>query len=113
MNTELAACLDSDPELWFGATYSERAVAVSICHECPIRWECLEDTIRRESAGDHKYLYGVFGGLTAPQRRELIRPVCQRCETAPRPQKGRYCPTCAPLARADVLRRADQNRKVA
>ncbi|MBB3752442.1 hypothetical protein FHT44_004954 [Mycolicibacterium sp. BK634] len=39
--------------------------AVAICDTCEIREKCLEWGLQRESKGDR---YGIFGGLTAPQR---------------------------------------------
>lgn len=67
-----AACRDEDPELFFpisetgpGAEQVRRAKAV--CAQCPVRSECLE------YAMDSGLDYGVFGGTTAYERRQLSR----------------------------------------
>ncbi|ASR34584.1 transcription factor WhiB [Prauserella marina] len=67
-----AACRDEDPELFFpvsamgpGARQSERAKAV--CARCPVRSECLEYAI------DTGLDYGIFGGTTEVERRDLVR----------------------------------------
>lgn len=112
MNTELAACTESDAELWFAHHPADRALAIAICNECPIRLECLEQTIRTESVGDSKYLYGIYGGLTARERRELITPLCQRCQVAARPRSGqaRYCAPCRVVVKNEWKRKAEANR---
>ncbi|KID30940.1 WhiB family transcriptional regulator [Prauserella rugosa] len=67
-----AACRDEDPELFFpvsamgpGAQQAEQAKAV--CARCPVREQCLSYAL--ESGLD----FGVFGGLTQEERRELAR----------------------------------------
>ncbi|NIJ13789.1 WhiB family redox-sensing transcriptional regulator [Saccharomonospora amisosensis] len=67
-----AACRDEDPELFFpvsdvgpGAVQTERAKAV--CASCPVRARCLEYAL--ENGLD----YGIFGGMTERERRELTR----------------------------------------
>jgi WhiB family transcriptional regulator, redox-sensing transcriptional regulator len=67
-----AACRDEDPELFFpvseiglGARDVDRAKA--ICARCPVRAQCLEYAL------DNALDYGVFGGTTETERRELRR----------------------------------------
>lgn len=41
--------------------------AKEICSGCPVRADCLDDALRHEDAT------GIFGGLTASERRRLPR----------------------------------------
>jgi hypothetical protein len=68
-----AACRDVDPELFFPTaapgthphtTQVRRAKAV--CGRCPVRRDCLTDALTRIP-------YGVAGGLTEDERRNLRR----------------------------------------
>jgi WhiB family redox-sensing transcriptional regulator len=67
-----AACRDEDPELFFpvsdiglGARQADQAKAV--CDRCPVRAQCLEYAL------DNGLDYGIFGGTTEAERRELRR----------------------------------------
>jgi WhiB family redox-sensing transcriptional regulator len=67
-----AACQDEDPELFFpvsdmgpGARQVEQAKAV--CAQCPVRSACLEYAL------DNGLDYGIFGGATERERRNLAR----------------------------------------
>lgn len=51
----------------FGNTTT--ADAKTICWACPVRDECLQDAL------DKKEGYGVRGGFTPRERRELIRAI--------------------------------------
>jgi WhiB family transcriptional regulator, redox-sensing transcriptional regulator len=42
-------------------------VAKAICRECPVREECLEHALRFDER------YGIWGGLTDVERRQLPR----------------------------------------
>lgn len=69
---EKAACSKEDPELFFPTGvngYSEKIVdqAKAICRTCPVADECLS------YAMDHDEDYGIWGGLTENQRRDLKR----------------------------------------
>lgn len=62
-----AACANYDPELWFadqGAAdaYTE---ARAICNSCPVRETCLEWSLT------HYVEYGMWGGLSAIQRKKM------------------------------------------
>ena len=71
------ACSDMDPELFFppvdtpqGAQPSPcEDTALAVCAECPVRATCLAVALRYPP---HEQ-YGVVGGLTAGQRRALLR----------------------------------------
>ncbi len=73
-----AACTDHDPELFFPLgelgrpgpqpkrdPEVERARAV--CAGCPLREPCLQGALERQEA------FGIWGGLTSKERRELPR----------------------------------------
>lgn len=69
---EFAACKDEDPELFFpvsevGPGARQTAQAKEICFRCPVREVCLGFAL--DAGLDH----GVFGGMTADERRTLIR----------------------------------------
>lgn len=60
-----AACAGTDPDLWFLETEGSYREARAICAGCPVRAECLEWAL--ETKTEH----GLFGGLTARQRKQL------------------------------------------
>ena len=59
-----AACAGEDTRLWFA---KDPGRAQEICGGCPVRPECLYDALQRETY----FRYGVWGGLTAAERRAL------------------------------------------
>lgn len=64
----LAACRDSDPELFFpekGRTGG--FIAKSICEDCPARRACLQFAL--DSGEEH----GIWGGTTPNERKRLRR----------------------------------------
>ncbi len=68
---DYAACTNGDPERWFPAPntpHRQVAVAVAICARCPVRLECLLFAL------SHDERYGIWGGLTAEDRRSLASP---------------------------------------
>jgi hypothetical protein len=82
-------CVGTDLELWFGPadgtsralreTPAEQAfrqrTAKAICAGCPLVSSCLEEELAH-SVGDQ---WGVRGGMTAKERKDLIR--IRRTET--------------------------------
>jgi WhiB family redox-sensing transcriptional regulator len=58
-----AACTSEDPELFFPV--GEDGPAKTVCRECPVRAECLRWAL------DHGEDYGVWGGMSADERRML------------------------------------------
>ncbi|OLT42162.1 transcription factor WhiB [Saccharomonospora sp. CUA-673] len=69
---EDAACRDVDPELFFpisdrGPGAQQAAEAKAICGRCPVRDRCLSYAL------DAGLDFGIFGGLTQEERRELTR----------------------------------------
>lgn len=73
-----AACLDEDPELFFpvGSTtrwdQMQTEQAKSVCTGCDVRERCLQWAL--ESKQD----YGVWGGLSEGERRDLKRRMGRR-----------------------------------
>ncbi|GAA1205088.1 WhiB family transcriptional regulator [Prauserella alba] len=67
-----AACRDEDPELFFpvsdmGPGSQQAAQAKAVCARCPVRDRCLSYAL------DGGLDFGIFGGLTQEERRELVR----------------------------------------
>ncbi|MBA0125004.1 WhiB family transcriptional regulator [Haloechinothrix sp. YIM 98757] len=67
-----AACRDSDPEVFFPITEdvpdsARVAQAKAICASCPVQSECLDFAL------DNRLDHGVFGGMTAGERRRIMR----------------------------------------
>ena len=98
-----AACRGSDPEVFHpvrGDTDGTKA-ALAICAACPVKDDCLTYAMK------HREMQGVWGGLSANQRKKLasswVRVMqCQRCGTdvscvSGRPRK--YCESCRGNAR--------------
>lgn len=72
-----AACLASDPELFFptgttGPAVEQIKKARKICRECPVIMECLRDALSRSDQ------YGIAGGLTENERRAHRRVMAKR-----------------------------------
>ncbi|MFI2077013.1 WhiB family transcriptional regulator [Streptomyces triculaminicus] len=64
---ERAACVGEDPELFFEGEPAAVGMAKRVCAVCPVRTACLDRALVN---GER---YGVFGGLTADERRSLLR----------------------------------------
>lgn len=58
-----AACQNADPETFFPDKGSSNAAAKRICATCPVRRDCLEDSINEP--------YGVWGGMSDLERKRL------------------------------------------
>lgn len=101
--TALASCATVDPELFFPDKGGSLLDAIAICAGCPVRLQCLDDALAYESQPGVD-TYGVWGGLTAEQRKALRghnrKPVapCPDCG-APTPmsewtRQPRQCGLC-------------------
>lgn len=69
-----AACRrpGADPSWWSASpNTSESARARAWCAGCPVAAQCLELAMDAEGSTAAGHRYGVFGGLTGPQRRDL------------------------------------------
>ena len=62
-----ALCAQADPEAFFPEKGESSRAALAICLRCPVRRECLAFAL------EHDERYGVWGGTTEMQRRELRR----------------------------------------
>jgi WhiB family redox-sensing transcriptional regulator len=62
-----AACREVDPELFFASEPYAVGLAKQICGGCLVRMLCLTRAL------DNREQFGVFGGLTADERRNLRR----------------------------------------
>ena len=67
-----ALCANEDPELFFpigdtGPALLQEDEAKAVCRRCPLMESCLQGALER---GEN---YGVFGGLSAKERRSLKR----------------------------------------
>lgn len=65
---EQARCTETDSEAFFPPPGVNPTAALSICAQCPVRTDCLTDALARRDIS-----YGVLGGLTPNQRRNLLR----------------------------------------
>ncbi len=64
------ACLDGyDPGLWHSDHHHSQKLAMKVCRGCPVRFECLKYALAVES---QKAVHGVWGGLSARQRKKLL-----------------------------------------
>lgn len=79
--TDIGACREHDPELWFpnhvgnqAESWEQERQAKAICARCPLRAACLE------AALECKERHGIWGGLNPDERvrlkqsRRMIRP---------------------------------------
>lgn len=69
-----AACsvFELDTNLFFERQSGRVRKAVQqICRECPVRKQCLEHALTYEVRSPRPPQYGIFGGLTPTERREL------------------------------------------
>lgn len=57
---------NADPDAMF-VQGAEQNDAKRICHDCPVRVDCLADAL------DNRIEHGVWGGLTERERRSLLR----------------------------------------
>ncbi|MYF33346.1 MAG: WhiB family transcriptional regulator [Acidimicrobiaceae bacterium] len=62
-----AACRGEPVEMFFPAWGRRFDAAKRICEECPVSGECLAAALAMDSQ------YGVWGGLTARERKRLAR----------------------------------------
>jgi WhiB family redox-sensing transcriptional regulator len=63
-----ALCTQTDPEIFFPEVGETPHAALRVCAICPVRAECLADALNRRDVA-----FGVLGGTTPNQRRELLR----------------------------------------
>jgi hypothetical protein len=73
-----AECGPGDTELFFSKDPMEKRAALAICNDCPVARECLAEAMAQEKGVDLHGRYGIRGGTTPVQRRELSRAMSQR-----------------------------------
>lgn len=67
-----ALCAQADPDAWFPERGSSPRVAKMICRRCEVRPNCLDAALTYEHT-HRTEIWGVWGGLTANERRRLRR----------------------------------------
>jgi hypothetical protein len=67
-----AVCAGSDTDLFFGHATT---AAMEVCSGCPVRAECLHDALAHET---YHPGFGVWGGLTVAERRELAAGLTEK-----------------------------------
>lgn len=53
------------PDLWYSSEKREQRQAVEICYKCPVIQKC------RDEAFSNNEIYGIWGGMTELQRKEM------------------------------------------
>jgi WhiB family redox-sensing transcriptional regulator len=72
------ACLEHDPELFFSTGTVQQARAKAICAGCPRLRTCRDEAMATTSGGKPWGEFGVWGGLTAQERRDARKPKKER-----------------------------------
>ncbi len=62
---ERAACRGARIEVFFPGRGETAGPARQVCAQCPVRQQCLEFAV------SNRIVYGIWGGLTGPERRAL------------------------------------------
>jgi WhiB family transcriptional regulator, redox-sensing transcriptional regulator len=62
-----AICGETDPEAYFVEKGGSTLPAKRVCAGCPVQQECLDYAL------DHEEQHGVWGGLSARERRDITR----------------------------------------
>jgi WhiB family redox-sensing transcriptional regulator len=60
------ACKDVDTDLFFSELKSKVEKEKAICNSCPVKSECLEFALKDGIE------FGIFGGVTADERKALV-----------------------------------------
>lgn len=67
---DLAACINTDPAIWFPEAEKSRAAyrqAAAICAICTVRQQCLDDAL-----ATFEVVHGFRAGLRPKQRKRLL-----------------------------------------
>lgn len=65
--TDEAICAQVEPDLWFPHAGENTNDPKQVCAGCPVRVKCLQHAL------DNDERWGVWGGLTASERRRLLK----------------------------------------
>lgn len=60
-----AACVETDPDLFFPEKNASTFAAKRVCASCDVREQCLAFALRNDES------HGIFGGLSGNERRRL------------------------------------------
>jgi WhiB family redox-sensing transcriptional regulator len=60
-----ARCAETNPDAFFPVKGGSAREAIAICSDCPVAVQCLQFAV------DTEQLTGVWGGLTAWERRKI------------------------------------------
>lgn len=69
---ERALCAQTDPEAFFPDKGQPSKEARRICRRCPVRDDCLTDALANHER------FGIWGGLTERQRRQLEKQAAEQ-----------------------------------
>jgi WhiB family redox-sensing transcriptional regulator len=100
---EEGVCAQTDPEAFFPEKGGSTREAKAVCRVCPVREACLNYALDRQER------FGIWGGLSERERRQLERRrTCRWCGANPvAADRQQYCGSdCADAARGDQIRRA-------
>ena len=61
------SCRGRDPDLFFPETSNDAEQAMKICNTCVVKAECFDYSLETRER------FGIWGGVTAKQRRHLLR----------------------------------------
>lgn len=67
-----ALCAQADPEAFFPDKAGSTAAAKAVCRRCPVQRDCLEEAL----TAPHEH--GIWGGLSARQRRPVRRQLTRQ-----------------------------------
>jgi WhiB family redox-sensing transcriptional regulator len=73
-----ANCAGMDTDLFFperGGRYASK-YARNVCGNCPVIDKCLSYAV--DVGGNQEYEYGIYGGLTADERKTYRRKLAKR-----------------------------------
>lgn len=62
-----ALCTQTDPDAFFPETGETASPAKKVCDSCKVAEQCLEYALANDEA------FGVWGGLSAKERRRLVK----------------------------------------
>lgn len=85
-----AACLDKW-ELFDSTKPEDREKALSICHSCPVRFECLQDALTNKERN------GVRGGVDETELR-VVQSINSKGEAYVHAGRRIRCPYCGPYS---------------
>ena len=83
-----ALCAETDPEIFFPEKGGSTRGPKRVCRSCDVRAECLEYAL------DHDERFGIWGGMSERERRQLkraavVRPQPEKAEPTPAPARPR------------------------